>query len=500
MGKKKKAAAVAAKAAAVARAARRTAREERKIARSAKKEHKKRDRKAYTADMWAVPAPSHLVARLEIPKHKSKYHSYFEFAENTEKKKRLEFKVTDDSNPPPGFRFVPIGHPALTNACKELSRERDAMIFIVSGSKEENSKISEHIYRTGYHFRESIVDEALKLVGETTISVAADGSRNPEPIPETQEEINKQADGAIRDLFPRIPNTDRQMIIEHAFQKGAMFHGEPTVGLQPDIPLSRRVQLAVLAHIRHTHTRYDQLLKETSWMNARKAVEPVCLDFIVKWRGDEETGRDQMDEILREVVIITDSEESDDSSEEDESTDEDGELTSSSSASMSQPASRNQNRLTLHQNQVSEPEEATRRKQDTERDKRTQRGFKRYQAAWDDAIHRLHAPETAPEGAASQDIAVRRRQDGIIPPVRSHTDNQHAVQMALGPRVATSSIMEQAPRSDIVNGRRQVSLFHAIYHVAFYWPCSTSSSSNGNRNLATYNKEQPLEYFRPGMR
>ena len=94
MGKKKKAAVVAAKAAAVARAARRTAREERKIARSAKKEHKKRDRKAYTADMWAVPAPSHLVARLEIPKHKSKYHSYFEFAENTEKKKRLEFKVS----------------------------------------------------------------------------------------------------------------------------------------------------------------------------------------------------------------------------------------------------------------------------------------------------------------------------------------------------------------------------------------------------------------------
>jgi hypothetical protein len=63
------------------------------------------------------------------------------------------------------------------------------------------------------------VDEALELVGETTISIAAGGSKNPEPIPESQEDINKQADGAIRDLFPRIPNTDRQMIIEHAFQK-----------------------------------------------------------------------------------------------------------------------------------------------------------------------------------------------------------------------------------------------------------------------------------------
>jgi len=42
-------------------------------------------------------------------------------------------------------------------------------------------------------------------------------SRDIEPIPETQEEIHKQADAALRDLFPRIPNTDRVMILEHAF-------------------------------------------------------------------------------------------------------------------------------------------------------------------------------------------------------------------------------------------------------------------------------------------
>jgi hypothetical protein len=124
--------------------------------------------------------------------------------------------------------------------------------------------------------------------------------------------------------------------------------------LQANIPLSRRVQLAVLAHIRHTHTRYDKLLKETSWMNARKVVEPVCLDVLVKWRGDEETGRDQMDEILREVVIITDSEDDDedDDSSEEESSDEDGEVTaSSSSEGPSQPASRNQQRPTRLLNQ-----------------------------------------------------------------------------------------------------------------------------------------------------
>jgi len=77
------------------------------------------------------------------------------------------------------------------------------------------------------------------------------------------------------------------------------------------------VALAVLAHIRHNHTRYDELLQETSYVIARKAVENLCLETLAKWRGDEETGRDQLDEILREVIVISDSEdeESDESAE-----------------------------------------------------------------------------------------------------------------------------------------------------------------------------------------
>lgn len=78
-----------------------------------------------------------------------------------------------------------------------------------------------------------------------------------------------------------------------------------------DLSLARRVQLAALSHIRHTMTRYDALLREgQKWENARKAVEKPCLDIIVKWRGDEETGRDQLDEILREVIEISDNEDS----------------------------------------------------------------------------------------------------------------------------------------------------------------------------------------------
>lgn len=41
-------------------------------------------------------------------------------------------QFTESREPPPGFEFVPIGNPTLTSACKELSREHGAMIFIVT--------------------------------------------------------------------------------------------------------------------------------------------------------------------------------------------------------------------------------------------------------------------------------------------------------------------------------------------------------------------------------
>lgn len=54
------------------------------------------------------------------------------------------------------------------------------------------------------------------------------------------------------------------------------------------------------------------------------------MDILVKWRGDEETGRDQLDEVLREIVVIDDSDDEDDDEESEEgSASEDEEADSS---------------------------------------------------------------------------------------------------------------------------------------------------------------------------
>jgi hypothetical protein len=259
-----------------------------------------------------------------------------------------------------------------------------------------------------------------------------------------------------------------------------LFHGEATVGLQPDLPLSRRVQLAVLAHIRHTHTRYDKLLRETSWVNARKVVESVCLDVLIKWRGDEETGRDQMDEILREVVIITDSEDEGDSSSEDDSSEEEGEISSASSPeALAQPASRNQNRPALPQAaqnlsietftprtprevRASQPEAISSRtrsrmKPKPQGAKKMQRGFKRYQAAWDEALHR------------------RRDPSDHISAVHSDTPfNNAAGRYNPGMLSAPRQLQHASPRLSAVQGDLDIDSRRYIEHPAAQ-PVSTNS-------------------------
>ncbi|KAK4101462.1 hypothetical protein N658DRAFT_558946 [Parathielavia hyrcaniae] len=401
------------------------------------KERHKRDRRGNLIDRkgnvidWTAPVPPGLVARPEKPRVSSKHKSWFEFIENKDKKKKLEFEFTDRKEPPPGFEFVPIGNPALTTACKELSREQDAMIFIVTSAHGFSKSLSSQLNRAGHHIRQTVVEQARAMLGDDHLEFTGGAPGLPEPIPERQEDINKQADAAIRDLFPRIPNTDRQRIIEHAFNKSrANGKDGPPVGLATHIPLSRRVQLAVLAHIRHTHTRYDQLLRETTYVNARKAVESLCLDFLVKWRGDEETGRDQLDEILCEIIVISDSE-SDESDDDDEDED-DSSVVSSADESPVDRAMRDGRpaTATVAPNNSSTASKVTNKprgetvlkanhalqrvKKVSNKDKKAakwaQRGFQRYQAArdqaWHQAVERQRLGDGGPmesSGAATKD-------------------------------------------------------------------------------------------------
>ncbi|KAI1388863.1 uncharacterized protein F4822DRAFT_404191 [Hypoxylon trugodes] len=385
---------------------------------------------------------------------KMKHKTTFELVQNADKKKKLEFKITTDKQPPPGFEFVPIGNPDLSQMCKDMSREQDAMIFIVSEGKNPDN-LEHHMNRVGYHFRQMIVEQARPKLKKSCNAAPAHQHSEPEPIPQDQNEINDQADAVLRDLFPRIPHTDRRQIIQHAFQKDGKFHGEYRVGMAKELTLARRVQLAAIAHIRHTHTRYDDLLKQTSWANARRAVEKPCLDIIVKWRGDEETGRDQLDEILREVIEISDTEEDS----EDETpyaeptltprvgTMPAGELPRYAAEPLPLELASHQPSSQAHRREPSVPGvlTSTRQKAIAKAEKRTARKtqrFRRYAAAAealagvvDDQRSRDNVPIMVPRGAAPMDSA---RRPGSV----------HTINSSREPTVAARGTpdIEQMPR------------------------------------------------------
>ncbi|CAI4218196.1 unnamed protein product [Parascedosporium putredinis] len=158
------------------------------------------------------------------------------------------------------------------------------MVFVVSTSKDDSSELSLHTCRIGYHFREMIVEDA-----RATLDL------RPVPHGVASLGVQKRSQKVKKRLMRRPTPLFESYFREFPTRIGKSSNGGPVVGLCPELTLSRRVQLA----------------------RARKTVESVCLDIIVKWRGDEENGRDQLDTILREVVVISDSEDDDEETGED---------------------------------------------------------------------------------------------------------------------------------------------------------------------------------------
>ena len=175
------------------------------------------------------------------------------------------------------------------------------------------------MHRIGFHFPTTVVDEvcahygimlsaAGTLIKEEDIQSfqqrRAGKSRRPDDLKD-QVTINTEARDAIKDLFPNIPDNDVHQIIKTAFQKG-----QKKVGTATELPLVRRAQLSVVAHVRHIYTKYDSLLRRVQWNEARSMVEGPTLRKLVEWRGDDDSGKEALEDVLREVIVISDDEDS----------------------------------------------------------------------------------------------------------------------------------------------------------------------------------------------
>lgn len=86
----------------------------------------------------------------------------------------------------------------------------------------------------------------------------------------------------IGELFPQCPADQRQAIAEHACEKYSGRVGRSAAAKELE---SKAVELAVRAHIRHVHTRYDQLLgRGVLRHEAREAVADVTAETLTRWQ------------------------------------------------------------------------------------------------------------------------------------------------------------------------------------------------------------------------
>jgi hypothetical protein len=106
-----------------------------------------------------------------------------------------------------------------------------------------------------------VEEKALEQAEVECLADAEVRSRKNERAQERREELDQEYVQAfalrIRELFPNCPAAREQLIAEHACRKYSGRVGRSAAAKSLD---EEMVQLAVVAHIRHCETNYDELL------------------------------------------------------------------------------------------------------------------------------------------------------------------------------------------------------------------------------------------------
>ena len=97
---------------------------------------------------------------------------------------------------------------------------------------------------------------------------------------EDQELVTAMAQ-SIRKAYPGCPGEEARRIALHTAQRGSGRVGRSAAGREL---ADQAIELAVIAHIRHEHTRYDELLMQgVERQDARAAVRERIQDVLRAW-------------------------------------------------------------------------------------------------------------------------------------------------------------------------------------------------------------------------
>jgi len=164
---------------------------------------------------------------------------------------------------PQGYAFLPKGIAFKTLHCRKATREAKKPLYVVVDNK-----------RTlGLRAPKTIISEVHQKAKETlTTRRAAVQKRDDSDISKTTAEIKTQ--------FPKMPATERELVIKHGFKKHSR-----RVGRTGTLTLNAKVRLAVVAHIRHMHTDYETLLRAGMPREAARVAILKTIDTVTREWG-----------------------------------------------------------------------------------------------------------------------------------------------------------------------------------------------------------------------
>jgi hypothetical protein len=173
--------------------------------------------------------------------------------------------------------FLERGDAALTRRASRYSTLRAVVVRFSSARKRYE--------RQGVLVEES----ALTRAERECLSDAAARQRAQDRAAERRQEHDAEYVAAfarrVGELFPRVPIEAQRAIAEHACQKYSGRVGRSAAAKQLQ---AGAIELAVRAHVRHVHTRYDDLLAHgVSREDARAHVAASVAQCLETWQRGE---------------------------------------------------------------------------------------------------------------------------------------------------------------------------------------------------------------------
>jgi hypothetical protein len=192
------------------------------------------------------------------------------------------------------------GKGALCLACADL----DHLIFLPSGNAALTRRARKHSIlsavvlkwssaRKRYERQGLLVEEqALERTEQECLADSEMRARRREREAKRRVQLDREYVERfalrVRELFPACPAGRDRAIAEHACRKYSGRVGRPAAGKSLD---EEAIRLAVTAQVRHTETRYDELLaKGYERREAREQVEEEVLEVLAKWERDPHSG------------------------------------------------------------------------------------------------------------------------------------------------------------------------------------------------------------------